>query len=62
MPAFRLGGRNTPKGGKMKRAYDTPVLEVVGSLVDTTGGNKTPVTALDANFPSGTRFANLTWS
>jgi len=42
----------------MKRTYDTPVLEVVGSLVDTTGGNTSPVTALDATFPAKTPFAS----
>jgi hypothetical protein len=46
----------------MKRTYDTPVLEVVGSLVDTTGGNKAPVTSLDATFPAKTPFRKLTWS
>lgn len=44
-----------------KPTYEAPTLTVVGTIAEVTQGNSTG-NALDANFPAGTTFANLTFS
>lgn len=42
--------------------YETPTLTVVGTFEELTQGNSSPVTKLDAAYPSSTPFPQLTWS
>jgi hypothetical protein len=43
----------------MKKEWQTPVMEVLE--VNMTMANPGPVTSLDATYPDGTPFPDLTW-
>ena len=44
------------------KIYETPTLSVVGTFEALTQGNQSPVTSLDAPYPTKTPFPQLTWS